>query len=158
MTIFLTWMHILAAVSWIGGMIFLSLVVVPVIRKPPLAQQRAVLFPIVARRFRLVAWSAMLLLLVTGPILAARRGISLINPTTWPTVFAIKLILVGVLFGLTAAHDLALGPRVAEIMKRPEQERSASDLLLLRWSPWVARSSLLLALAVLFSAASLARS
>lgn len=158
MTIFLTWLHILAAVSWIGGMIFLSLVVVPVIRKPPLAQQRAVLFPIVARRFRLVAWSAMLLLLVTGPILAARRGISLINPTTWPSIFAIKLILVGLLLGLTAAHDLALGPRVAEIMKRPEQERSASDLLLLRWSPWVARSSLLLALAVLFSAASLARS
>ncbi|HSE59583.1 MAG TPA: DUF4149 domain-containing protein [Nitrospiraceae bacterium] len=158
MTMVLTWLHILAAVSWIGGMIFLSLVVVPVIRRPPLAQQRAVLFPIVARRFRLVAWGAMLLLLATGPILASARGISLINPTTWPSIFAIKLTLVGLLFVLTAAHDLALGPRVAEMMKRPEQERSASDLLLLRWSPWVARSSLLLALAVLFSAVSLARS
>ncbi|MEX5215597.1 MAG: hypothetical protein NW703_15705 [Nitrospiraceae bacterium] len=158
MTMVLTWLHVLAAVSWIGGMIFLSLVVVPAIRTPPLAQQRAVLFPIVARRFRLVAWGAMLLLLATGPILAAGRGISLINPSTWPSVFTIKLILVGFLLGLTIAHDLALGPRVAEIMKRPEPERSASELLLLRWSPWVARSSLLLALAVLFSAVSLARS
>lgn len=158
MTIFLTWLHILAAVSWIGGMIFLSLVVVPVIRRPPLAQQRAVLFPIVARRFRLVAWGAMLLLVVTGPMLAAARGISLIHPTTWPLVFAIKITLVGLLLGLTVAHDLALGPRVAEIMKRPEQERTAADRLFLRWSPWVARGSLLLALAVLFSAASLARS
>jgi uncharacterized membrane protein len=158
MTIVLTWVHILAAVSWIGGMIFLSLVVVPVIRRPPLVQQRALLFPIVARRFRLVAWGAMLLLLVTGPMLAAERGISFFNPTTWPSVFAIKLTLVGLLLALTAAHDLVLGPRVAEIMKRSEQERSASDRLFLRWSPWVARSSLLLALAVLFSAVSLVRS
>lgn len=158
MIIALTWLHILAAVSWIGGMIFLSLVMVPVIRTPPLAQQRAVLFPIVARRFRVVAWGAMFLLLVTGPMLAVARGISLISPTTWPSIFSIKLTLVGLLFGFTLAHDLALGPRVAEIMKRPEQERSTSDGMLLRWAPWVARSSLLLALAVLFSAVSLVRS
>jgi uncharacterized membrane protein len=139
-------------------MIFLSLVVVPVIRRPPLAQQRTVLFPIVARRFRLLAWGAILLLLVTGPILAAGRGISLIDPATWPSVFALKLGLVGILLAFTLTHDVVLGPQVAEIMKRAEPERSGAERHLLRWSPWVARLSLLLALAVLFAAVSLVRS
>lgn len=157
MTIFLIWLHVVAAVGWIGGMIFLSLVVVPVIRRPPLSQQRAVLFPIVARQFRLVAWGAILLLLVTGSILAAVRGIALIDPTTWPSIFLVKMSLVAVLLTFTLAHDAVLGPRVTEIMKRSEPERSDAERLLLRWSPWVARLSLLLALGVLLSAVNLAR-
>lgn len=32
MTVFLVWLHVLAAVSWIGGMIFLSLVLAPLVR------------------------------------------------------------------------------------------------------------------------------
>jgi uncharacterized membrane protein len=30
--VFLVWLHVLAAVSWIGGMIFLSLVLAPLVR------------------------------------------------------------------------------------------------------------------------------
>ena len=44
-------LHILSAIVWIGGMLFLPLVVVPATRGLPSAE-RAALFGVVGRRFR----------------------------------------------------------------------------------------------------------
>ncbi len=49
MTVFLVWVHLLAAVAWIGGMLFLSLVIVPALQtraarvapKNPVSSHRA---------------------------------------------------------------------------------------------------------------------
>ena len=158
MTLFLTWLHLLAAVIWIGGMMFLSLVLVPVLRRPPLAQHRGLIFPAVARQYRPVAWGALLVLISTGPILASLRGIDLADPSHWPVVLQYKLGLVVSLIGLSAVHDLLIGPRVSQIVRKPVADRTAGEAQLARWAPFFARGNLLLGIAVLYCAVHLARS
>ncbi len=157
MTIFLVWLHLLAAVAWIGGMVFLSLVLVPILKREPFAAQRGGLIRAAALRFRFVVWSAIAVLLTTGPLLVMNRGWSLGEPGGWPVVLAVKLTLIAVLLALTVAHDFFIGPRVGRILQTPEASRAGRDRLLVGSSSWLPRLSLLLALAVLLSAVSLAR-
>lgn len=157
MTVLMVWLHLLAAVSWIGGMVFLSLVLVPALKREAASSQRAALFRAIAFRFRAVVWSSVGVLLVTGPILLTHRGLSLLEPSRWPAVLTGKLSLVLLLFALTGAHDFAVGPRVSRIRQMPESDRTEIDRLLITWSPWLARLSLLLALVILLLAVALVR-
>ncbi|MBX3236051.1 MAG: hypothetical protein KF814_07850 [Nitrospiraceae bacterium] len=154
----LVWGHLLAAVVWIGGMVFLSLVLVPVLRQGGQFAQHASLFRTVALRFRSVVWGAMAMLVGSGIFLAAGRAIPLTDPAHWPTIFVVKISLVSVLLSLTFLHDLVVGPGVRRVLAVPEAQRSKSDRMWLRYSALVPRLSLLLALAVLFLAVQLARS
>ena len=158
MMVLLVWLHVLAAISWIGGTIFLSVVLVPVLRREPFASQRALLFRTIARRFRSVVWGAIAVLLFTGPLLLHQRGIPIADPSGWPMVLAAKLGLVTILLLLTLTHDLILGPRVGKILQLPTESRTRFDQSLVLWSPWIARFSLFFALAVLFAAVLLVRS
>lgn len=151
-------LHILAAVTWIGGMLFLSLVLAPVVRSRKAAPEFMALFRSAALRFRVVAWTAIGALLLTGPMLLLQRGISLSAPSSWPYIVRLKLALVGVLLVLTVLHDLVLGPRVSRTVAIPESSRTAWDHLVVRTARWLPRVSLLLALAVMVAASVLARS
>ncbi|TAJ07957.1 MAG: hypothetical protein EPO61_10935 [Nitrospirae bacterium] len=153
----LVWIHLLADVLWIGGMLFLSLTLVPVLQQNTFASSRRPFFKAIALRFRRLAWLCILLLLVTGPLLLSRHVAFPLAPTTWPPVVQAKLTLVFVLLLLTAIHDLALGPRVGRILSVPEESRSDRDRWLVGSSRWVPRLSLLLALGILFCAVMLAR-
>ena len=154
----LIWLHLVAAISWIGGMIFLSVVLVPILKREPFASQKALLFLAMARRFRVVVWGMIAVLLFTGPLLLYQRGISMADPSRWPTILVVKLGLVTILLFLTLTHDLIIGPRVGRIIQLPMESRTSFDHALVLWSRWVARGSLLLALAVLFAAVMLERS
>jgi copper resistance protein D len=158
MALLVMWLHLLAAVAWIGGMLFLSVVLVPVLRRQPFASQRAVLIRTTALRFRAVVWSAITVLLMTGPVLLHERGIPITDPSRWPGILVTKLGLVTILLLLTLAHDVILGPLVGQIMQLPTESRTRFDQALVLWSPWIARFSLILALAVLVAAVILARS
>jgi uncharacterized membrane protein len=158
MTVLLVWLHLLAAISWIGGTIFLSVVLVPVLKREPFVSQKALLFRTIARRFRAVVWGAIAVLLFTGPLLLHQQGIPIMNPSGWPMILAVKLGLVTILLLLTLTHDLISGPRVGRIVQLPTESRTRFDHALVVWSPWVARLSLILALAVLFAAVLLVRS
>ena len=153
----LIWLHLVAAVSWVGGMIFLSLVLVPVLKREPFVSQKALLFRTIGRRFRAVVWGAIAVLLFTGPLLLHQRGLPIADPLGWPMVLGVKLGLVAILLILTLTHDLIIGPRVVKILQLPTESRTRLDHALVVWSPWIARCSLFLALAVLFAAVMLAR-
>ena len=155
--VFLVWFHMLAAVSWIGGSIFLSVVLVPVLRREPFASQKSVLIRTTALRFRVVVWGAIATLLLTGPLLLHERGIPIMNPTGWPMVLSVKLGLVAILLLFTVTHDLIIGPRVGRILQIPAESRTSSDHAMVIWSPWIARCSLVLTLAVLLAAIVLVR-
>jgi uncharacterized membrane protein len=128
-TIFLIWVHLLAAVAWIGGMLFLSLVVVPVLTRDPFAAERGILFRAIGRRFRLLVWTSVLVLLTTGPLLLSLRGESLLEPAGWSVVLRIKLLLVVVLIGLTAVHDFWLGPQGGRLMQSAPGSRTPAENL-----------------------------
>jgi putative copper resistance protein D len=117
-------LHILSAVIWIGGMLFLALVVVPVTRGLP-AAERASLFGAVGRRFRAVGWACIVVLLVTGTVNVAYRGVSwenLFSPTLWGSPFgttlALKLGVVAVMLALSVYHDFVIGPRSIRLQEQ----------------------------------------
>lgn len=151
-------LHILAAVSWIGGMLFLSLVLAPLVRSGNVTSAFPAVFRAAAQRFRLVVWSAMAVLLITGPLLVHQRGVSLTDLAQWPKVLQIKIGLVAVLLLLTFAHDRLPGSRVGQINDLSDSARTISELVLLRTSRWLPRLALLVALGVLVTALVLARS
>lgn len=155
---FVLWIHVLAAISWIGGMLFLSLVLAPLVRSRKAAPEFMALFRLAARRFRAIVWMAIVLLLGTGPLLILQRGWSPVDPEGWPLALWVKVLLVTLLLVLTLLHDLWFGPQVRKIGAVPEGKRSSRDRILVRSSAWVPRVALLVALCVVAAAAALARS
>ncbi|MDR7447343.1 MAG: DUF4149 domain-containing protein, partial [Armatimonadota bacterium] len=109
-------LHVLSAVVWVGGMLFLALVAVPVLRGLP-DRPRADLVARMGERFRPVAWTCIVVLLVTGILNLAYRGVSWESVATgrlWQSPFghvlAWKLVLVAAMVVLSAWHDFLLGP------------------------------------------------
>lgn len=154
----LLFIHLVAAISWIGGMLFLSLVLAPLVRARKAAPEFLALFRCAALRFRVVVWSAIAILLSTGPLLLSQRGLSLVDPGEWPSILRMKIGLVGVLLTLTLAHDLLLGPQISKIRAAPEGSRSSWQQALIRTSAWLPRVALLVAFGVVAAAIVVARS
>jgi copper resistance protein D len=151
-------LHLLAAVTWIGGMVFLSLVLAPLVRGRKAAPEFMALFRSAALRFRPIVWVAIAVLLATGPMLLSLRGISATSPASWPGIVTVKLTLVGLLLFLTLLHDLVFGPQVRRVSAIPDAQRTAGERVIFRTARWLPRLSLLIALVVVIAAAMLARS
>lgn len=149
--------HILSAIVWIGGMLFLALVIVPATRGLPPAE-RAALFGAVGRRFRAVGWVCIGLLLVTGVVNTTYRGVTWENVFTadlWSSPFgrvlALKLLVVAVMLALSVYHDFVVGPRSVRVVTGAEAQR------LRRLASVVGRAEAILALLVLTLAMMLVR-
>jgi copper resistance protein D len=156
--IILVWTHLIAATFWIGGMLFLSLVAVPLMRQdsdPPTAQRG---FISLARRFRTLVWSALFILVVTGSVLLG-NVINFRAPlSSWPSVVLVKLILVLLLAMVSFSHDRIMAQKVRTLKSKAASELSAGEKFLLRLSPLLGRLTLLLGLGVLLSAVIMVRS
>ena len=151
-------LHILAAVTWIGGMIFLSLVLAPLVRGRKAAPEFMALFRSAALRFRPIVWVAIAVLLATGPMLLSMRGIHVSSPTSWTGIVTVKLMLVALLLLLTLLHDLVFGPQVSRVSAIPNAQRTAGEQVVFKTARWLPRLSLLIGLAVMIAATMLARS
>lgn len=134
MTLALRFLHVLAAIIWIGGMLFVALVLVPVIRAQADPGLRARLFHQAGVRFRAVGWAALLLLLVTGLAnLWMRPYLLTLSRFQW------KLGLVVVALALSVLHDFVLGPRAGA---------PGADPSMRVWATWTARLNVLVVLLV----------
>lgn len=134
MPLLVRWLHVLAAMTWVGGMLFVALVLVPVTRRLEDPALRTHLIQALGRRFRTVGWIALGLLAATGLLNLWFRPELLATPR-----FHWKLGLVILALILAAFHDFVLGPRAG----RPDADAGAR----LRAS-WIARLNVLVALAV----------
>jgi copper resistance protein D len=114
-------LHVLAALFWLGGMFFLGLVGAPVLRRVEPPELRAQLFHELGVRFRAAGWIAIGVLVLTGAINLAMRGMLSVEvlgsaafwQTRYGTALGWKLALVGVMIAIGAWHDFVLGPRSA---------------------------------------------
>lgn len=156
--IILVWTHLTAATFWVGGMMFLSLVAVPLLKQDsdPISAQRG--FISLARRFRMLVWSALFILVVTGLVLLVNVINFGIPLSSWPPVVLTKLILVFLLVVVSFTHDRIIGPKVRTLKSKAVSELSVGEGLLLRFSPHIGRLTLLLGLGVLLSAVIMVRS
>jgi copper resistance protein D len=66
------WIHVLLACIWVGGMFYTAAVVVPfAVKHSPDERQR--ILRGLARKFRMIGWSSVVLLLITGLINVTQR-------------------------------------------------------------------------------------
>ena len=141
------WLHILAVVTWLGGIVFLSLVLVPTLRRP---EYRGILAPLVEQtgaRFRRIAWLSLGLLVITGGFNLMYLGF---EGSDWGSPFGrtlgLKLLLVTVILGLSVLHDFIIGPRATALYREnPNAERARR---LWKQAGWIGQLNLLLALVV----------
>ncbi len=157
MDIILVWIHLTAATFWVGGMLFLSLVAVPLLKKDsdPSSAQRG--FINLARRFRTLVWVALSLLIVTGGMLLPNHVDLSASLVSWPQVVLTKLSLVLLLIVVSVAHDQLIGPKVRMLKHKPSSELTVVEKLLLRLSPLIGRLTMLLGLGILLAAVVMAR-
>jgi putative copper resistance protein D len=159
-------LHLAAAVFWIGDMFVIAFVVGPYARTlaPP---TRAALYREIGRRSLPLAWAAIAILIATGIGNLLYLGIApsvLLTPTFYHSTFGAflgaKLLAVLAMLVVSAWHDFFLTRRRAALAKRlteaPDdatlaEERARQERLARR----LGQLNLILALLVLFLAAGL---
>lgn len=142
MDLFLRWLHVMSAVTWLGGMLFIALIVVPVTRRVQDPRLRVELISQTGQRFRTVGWIALALLVATGVIILLRRPWLLRAPA-----FQLKAALVLLTLALSALHDFVLGPRAGRLPPEVTAPR--------RRLTWIARLNVLIVLTIILLGLSL---
>ena len=144
-----TWLHLLGVVTWMGGLLFGSHLVAPRLARAE-GGERSALHELL-RRFRLVGWSAITLLIMTGLI---NLSVVLRTPAILERgagrLLALKLFLAIIALFLAAHRDFAILPR---LLRASIQERGRP----LRSLRWFDRFVLLLLLVILYLGLAISR-
>lgn len=139
-------LHILGACFWIGGMMFLVVVLLPAIRNHP---DKARLIQEAGLKFRLAGWITLGLMLITGVINLYIRGaefsIQYFLMPGWNRLVTVKIILFLCMISLSAWHDFRTGIRATQ--KWIENPDSQEVNKLRKLSRLIGRINLVLALA-----------
>lgn len=112
-------LHILSAIFWIGGMLFLVLVVAPYLKTIADPKAKSQIYQVVGKQYRFWGWVAIITLLITGPVmLYYLYGLpltALFDPTFHATDFGKavvgKVTLVTIIVITSLVHDFWLGPQ-----------------------------------------------
>src|SRR5215471_19286845 len=143
------WLHLLAAIIWIGGLVFQVLVVFPTLARAATSERIRLALSLEAR-FRMLVWPAIGLVLFTGLVnlmhvwyATVVTAVS-VSPTFIP-VLSIKLSLVVGMIALQAVLQLLVQPRrmaalrawPAGVQDVPPPLRTGQRLALLLYSALV---------------------
>ena len=108
------WIHVLAAVTWIGGNLTLAMIIVPYFRQnlPPV--KRIQLLTQIGKRFEPVVWGCVMILFFTGigNVFESLGLSSGVEVTAYMRTLLIKLLLFIILIILTALHSFVFGPKL----------------------------------------------
>ncbi len=105
------WLHLMAAILWVGGTLFTSVVIQPVLRRELPEAARMSIYREVGRRLTKLQW-------ITWGVLIS-TGLWKIAPMRWEPelwhgpfgrVLAVKLSLVALMMGLSLVHSFVWGP------------------------------------------------
>ncbi len=165
-------MHLASAITWIGGSLFLALVLIPVLRRfmpasgqPPEGPTLPPdLLGTVARRFRFISWVCIVLLVATGLyILPTRYGIGFGEFFSlgghFIATLQIKVGLVAVVIWLSVIHDFIIGPYTNRLIEEMRAGATPPGYLpaLRRSVVWIARINVLLTILVVLLAVTMTR-
>ena len=117
-------LHVVAAIFWIGGMLFLSLIIVPFLNQLKDPQEKRNVYRAIGPRYRAFAWLAIVILVITGPLNMYLLGISPANifdpsfhGTSYGQPLMIKLALVLLIIVSSLLHDFWVGPNARSSTK-----------------------------------------
>jgi len=136
------WLHIVGAAFWIGGMLFLPLVLLPGIKNSP---DRRTLLMATGLKFRFYGYIVMGMMLITGLLNIYLRGISFsLNffiMSRYGQLVIYKIFLFILMVMISLLHDLFVGRKALEKMENHQIKMIAT---------WSGRLLLLIALAMAF--------
>lgn len=155
------WVHILAATVWIGGMLFLVLVVVPWLRSGA-RSDAAVFLRETGERFRNVGWICFAVLLITGTFNLWIRGVRLSDfgraewlQSPFGKTVIVKLTAFFLVLMVSSIHDFVIGPRATKAIAADARSTEAQ---VERWRASVlGRVNVLLALILVAAGVMLVR-
>lgn len=148
-----TWIHLLAAITFIGGWMFVQFVVRPSLTegKGKLPSMEAVeMVKKVGQRFKTVGWVSLMALVFTGASQLLDESGSARIETSWGLIMMLKLFVFAIVVGLIFVHDLILDPYG---VPTKGQRGETQPLMFSGKVGWVQRTILGLSLVVLFIAA-----
>lgn len=133
------WLHIIGAAFWIGGMLFLPLVLLPGIKAHP---DRRNLLMATGLRFRFYGYIVLTMMLITGLLNIYFRGISFswqfFTESRYGRLVSLKIILFTLMILVSLFHDLFAGRKAIEQIQNTAQLKSIAS--------WTGRILLLIAL------------
>ncbi|CAG0978306.1 hypothetical protein FLAV_01626 [Flavobacteriales bacterium] len=137
--------HVVSAAFWVGGMLFLPLVMLPGIKNNP--DKVSILYS-TGLKFRFYGWFAMAILVITGILNMYLRGIPLtlqaLTENTYGILVTYKLFLFAGIIAVSGFHDIMMGKKTIEEMQK---NTNTNSKLIARWS---GRMMLLLSLAMVY--------
>ncbi len=144
--------HIISVSFWVGGMLFIPLVLVPSIKKQP---NRVLLLYKTGIKFRFYGWLSVIILFVTGILNIYFKGL----PFTWDffthsnygKLLSIKLALFVLMLLIAGVHDFYYGSKSIDEMQNTNNNKFK---LMARFTGMI---NLLLALTIAFLGVALSR-
>ena len=137
------WLHIVGAAFWIGGMLFLPLVLLPGIKAHP---DRRNLLMATGLRLRFYGYIVLTIMLITGLLNIYFRGISFswqfFTESRYGRLVSLKVLLFILMILVSLFHDLFVGRKaIGQMQDNKKIKRVAS---------WTGRVLLLIALAMAY--------
>lgn len=136
------WLHIIGAAFWIGGMLFLPLVLLPGIKESP---DRRNLLMATGLKFRFYGYIVMGMMFITGLLNIYLRGIDFSLKffilSSYGQLVTYKIVLFVFMLVISLLHDLFVGRKALEKMENQNIKTIAS---------WSGRLLLLISLVMAF--------
>ncbi len=102
--------HLLATVAWLGGAIFMKAILEPALKNID-QREAGKLSGLLARRFSMIAWPSMVLLIITG-ILKTPSGMMFDTSSQMGTILMVKHILILVVFAVGLTIGMVVVPKL----------------------------------------------
>ena len=143
-------LHLLAAASWIGGIIYTILVLAPS-QTAIDPSQRGKLFGAVVKRFTILVWISVIILLLTGIYKITSLSLSLFNPSLkfdfWLSI-KLSVVLVMIINGLILTF--VIGPKMKKFNPQPGEQPSIEFIKTQKNLNVIVLSNMILGIIVLF--------
>lgn len=129
------WLHVTAAVVWIGGNLILAMVIVPYFKKSVAPVERIKILTRIGKQFEPIVWGCVIVLLFSGVfnVLSAGGGdpeaMRIFMKTVGSTLL-IKILLFVILIILTGIHGFIMGPRLSHAIEalEPDTQELTEDI------------------------------
>lgn len=139
------YLHVIFTAFWIGGMLFLPLILLPSIKTNP---ERIHLLFHTGIKFRFYGWIALIGLIITGITNMFLKGIpfnlEFLIKNDYGKLLGLKLLFFFTMLLISGLHDFYVGTKTIEQI---QQNKSKNTKQLARWT---GRINLLLALTIAF--------
>ena len=144
-----SFIHTLAGVTWVGGIIYMVLVLLPSLETLDSSSAK-VLMGGLSKRFTRVAWISIILLIITGGM-QIQPGTLFDFSSQYGTFLTIKLGSVLLMILIALYITFALFPKVRKLAPAPGEEPSAEFVSLQGRLPLLAKINVILGILVIFS-------